>query len=201
MRTQINNILWYSKSHIIDRDENTIISVWHPAEHCRAPDWLSLTCYRCDVNSDRGGGGGDFGGKCVEEVRGVHSGLCQGTGGVLEPGPRGRKAKPGPRIQTQYSGYDVGGGGQLVDGGIYTSVPRTHLFVIRELMHHEHLEHPSPSSSSVSTRGCSGLHGCGRLREGESFSSALMSFTCSSQRKPSSYCGFILHMYMSAGWL
>lgn len=95
MRTQINNILWYSKSHIIDRDENTIISVWHPAEHCRAPDWLSLTCYRCDVNSDRGGGGGDFGGKCVEEVRGVHSGLCQGTGGVLEPGPRGRKAKPG----------------------------------------------------------------------------------------------------------
>lgn len=142
-----NNILWYSKSYIIDRDQNALIFVWRPAGHWRAPDWLSLTCCRCDVIADQGGGGGDggvaFGGKCIEEVRWDHSGLRQGTGGVLEPGPRGTKGQVRAHergYKTQYSGYDVGGVGQLVDGGIYTSVPRTHLFVTRELVHHEHLE-------------------------------------------------------------
>lgn len=95
MRTQKNNILWYSNSHI-DRDEKAIISVWYHAEYWRAPDWLSLTCCRCDVTSDGcGGGGGVFSGKRIEEVRWDHSGLHQGTGGVLEPGPRRRKAKSG----------------------------------------------------------------------------------------------------------
>lgn len=91
-----------------------------------------------------------FWGGYIEEVRGDQSGLRQGD----RRRPRAQPSvdgRPGPgcptRIQTRYSGYDVRGGRQLVDGGIYTSETRAHLFVTRELVHRQH-PHP-PLSAHV----------------------------------------------------